>query len=178
MKRAWEQSPLCPGKRVELWTNNQIRCRSAEGRTKDHRPLRTPRNFPEDRIQVDQTVRGSRTSRIGKSWAATAELCSRDAGRDCQTDAGITVQTSNLGAGKLQAKLEQTRSDTKSPAVSTINTILRRAGLVQTRERKPSLTHPCRHWERSRHPISYGAWNFVGILSCSSRASLAPKPLL
>jgi transposase len=62
------------------------------------------------------------------------------------------------GARKLQAKLEQARSDTKWPVASTINAILQRAGLVQTQKPKRRVTHPCRHWERSRRRISYGAW--------------------
>src|ERR1700733_16200583 len=58
------------------------------------------------------------------SRKTTAKLSSCDTGSDRETDFGIALQISHLGARKLRARLEETKSGTEWPATSTITAIL------------------------------------------------------
>jgi transposase InsO family protein len=101
-------------------------------------------------------------------------LRSRDAGRDRKTNPGITVQTPNLGARKLQAKLEQARSDTRLPAASTINAILQRAGLVQTQKRKRRVTPSMSPLGEITAPNQLWCMDLKGFFRCGDKDRCDP----
>ena len=86
----------------------------------------------------------------------------------------LRYQHPTWGARKLQARLEQTRKDTQWPAASTINAILRRAGLAHTRKRKRKVTPSPSPLGEITAPNQVWCMDFKGFFRCGNRERCDP----
>jgi transposase InsO family protein len=86
----------------------------------------------------------------------------------------LRFQHPTWGARKLRARLEQTRGDIHWPAASTINTILRRAGLVHTRRRKQRVTPSTSPLGEVTAPNQLWCMDFKGFFRCGNRERCDP----
>lgn len=78
------------------------------------------------------------------------------------------------GARKLRAKLEQTKGDTDWPAASTINDILRRAGLVHAQKRKRRVTPSSSPLGEITAPNQLWCMDFKGFFRCGNKERCDP----
>jgi transposase InsO family protein len=86
----------------------------------------------------------------------------------------LRFQHPTWGARKLRARLEQTRGDIPWPVASTINTILRRAGLVHTRRRKQRVTPSTLPFGEVTAPNQLWCMDFKGFFRCGNRERCDP----
>ena len=78
------------------------------------------------------------------------------------------------GSRKLQARLEQTRGDTEWPCASTINAILRRAGLVHAQKRKRRVTPSTSPLGDLAAPNQLWCMDFKGFFRCGNKERCDP----
>jgi transposase InsO family protein len=78
------------------------------------------------------------------------------------------------GARKLQARLVQTRGDTEWPCASTINSILRRSGLVHAQKRKRRVTPSTSPLGELSAPNQVWCMDFKGFFRCGNRERCDP----
>jgi transposase InsO family protein len=78
------------------------------------------------------------------------------------------------GPRKLRARLEQTRGDTHWPAASTINGILRRAGLVHAKKRKRKVTPSTSPLGEITAPNQVWCMDFKGFFRCGNQERCDP----
>jgi transposase len=86
----------------------------------------------------------------------------------------LRFQHPTWGARKLQVRLEQTRGDTDWPAASTINTILRRAGVLHNKKRKRKVTPGISPLGEITAPNQLWCMDFKGFFRCGNRERCDP----
>jgi transposase len=78
------------------------------------------------------------------------------------------------GARKLRARLEQTRGDAHWPAAGTINSILRRAGLLHARKRQRRVTPSTSPLVEITAPNQVWCMDFKGYFRCGNQERCDP----
>ena len=122
---------------------NRLHRRSSARALRHDGALRAVRRQPEDRLQVARPLRGARPLGLGGSESRAASLPASHRARGARTSSATPgAKHPDWGPGKLLDYLAPRHPDIDWPAVSTVNDLLARHGLVQKRRRRRPHQHP------------------------------------